>query len=144
MKEQVALFVHGLQTNVLIDLYNQVAQRLNLKTVVKFRDRLTAEDRLNRIILNWEPTTNTNFFEEFPKAKEKAIAGGFIKATPKEKEALAKITKTTAAHLNLRCAHCHYYAKTTIQMLKIARLICPVDNKHGLLLTKEERKDDTE
>jgi hypothetical protein len=47
--------------------------------------------------------------------------------------------QNTPPHLNVRCAACGYYAKTTPAMMKIARLLCPVDHKHGMLLTAEER-----
>ena len=47
--------------------------------------------------------------------------------------------QNTPPHLNVRCASCGYYAKTTPAMMKIARLKCPVDAKHGNLLTAEER-----
>lgn len=49
--------------------------------------------------------------------------------------------QNTPPHLNVRCAHCGYYAKTTPAMMKIARLKCPVDGKHGNLLTAEERNE---
>lgn len=45
--------------------------------------------------------------------------------------------QNTPPHLNLRCAKCGYYAKSTPAMLAIARLKCPVDN--SILQTKEER-----
>lgn len=59
------------------------------------------------------------------------------KAPRPEGEAPAK--QNTPPHLNLRCPSCGYYAKSTPDMLAIARLACPVNSKHGILLTKEER-----
>lgn len=49
--------------------------------------------------------------------------------------------QNTPPHLNLRCPSCGYYAKTTPACLKLARLICPVDPKHGKLLTADERNE---
>lgn len=49
--------------------------------------------------------------------------------------------QNTPPHLNLRCPVCGYYAKTTPACLAKARLTCPVDAKHGHLLTAEERNE---
>jgi len=41
--------------------------------------------------------------------------------------------------VNLHCGTCGYYARAGIEQMKAARLVCPVDKRHGLLLTPEER-----
>ena len=57
-----------------------------------------------------------------------------VPKAPKEKK-----KQKPSPHLNLRCEVCAYYAKTTTEMHAKARLVCPVDAKHGKLKTAEER-----
>ncbi len=67
-------------------------------------------------------------------AVKKADKPAKVAKSPKEPKVQKKYP-----HLNLRCPVCKYYAKTTVEMAKKARLVCPVDAKHGKLLTAEER-----
>lgn len=77
---------------------------------------------------------------EAMKAKAQPEGSAAPKATRAPKEGAAPAKKqNTPPHLNVRCACCGYYAKTTPAMMQIARLKCPVDPKHGNLLTAEER-----
>lgn len=71
-----------------------------------------------------------------PQAKAPISKPAITKPTPVP---AAPKAQNTPPHLNLRCPVCAYYAKSTPAMLKLARLVCPVDRKHGILMTAEER-----
>lgn len=70
-----------------------------------------------------------------------AIGGGLGSAISvlqsKKIAAKSKDLSTTEHHINLRCSQCTYYAKTTSDFLKLARLRCPIDG--SVLKTKHER-----
>ncbi len=157
MQKTLTTFVKGLKTALLVALYNLAQDPETWKgngkpsaTVKKFTDRATAEKRLIKLMTGWDDAANAfagynEFYADFAhKAKKLSID----LPTPEEDKPEAKKGKMprktdgqskTPPHLNLRCPSCGYYAKTIPTMLAKARLICPVDPKHGKLLTADER-----
>lgn len=155
MMNNLKSFVAGLKTAQVITLYNLSVE--TGKAVKKFADRKTAEGRMLKALApNGQEDEYRAFVEKHgadaksagielpvleapkPEANEEAPKKRGRKAAPRQ-DGDAPRKQNTPPHLNLRCPTCQYYAKSTPAMLKIARLICPVDPKHGKLLTAEER-----
>lgn len=159
----ITTFIKEQNTKTLVDIFN-LTQPTPIK---KFSDRAAAEKRMTKLMAG-NPDYIT-FYKQFagklkadhitippiemPKPAPEPAAAAPVKTKPAPVNKLAKEESTQAdqregrtpkkqkltPHLNLRCPSCGYYAKSTPAMLSKARLTCPVDPKHGKLLTAEER-----
>lgn len=159
MKTQaLQTYLSSLKTAQLVAIYNLATPKAPVK---KFENRGTAEKRLLTLLTGWnvtkdEPDGYANFFADFAvagklgfdlpepeaPAAEKPEPGEKPKREKKERAPREKKEKEAPSpHLNLRCGTCKFYAKTTEAMMKLGRLACPVDPKHGKLLTAVERSE---
>lgn len=157
MTKTLSTFIKGLKTQLLVSLYNMAQNPETWKgtgkpsaEVKKFADRATAEKRLLRLMTVWDDAETAfggynEFYADFAHNAKKI---GIDLPTPEDevkpaKESKAKATpggkQATPPHFNLRCPSCGYYAKTTMDFLNKGRLVCPVNPKHGVLKTAEER-----
>lgn len=105
----------------------QLHNRFNPESPVKrFPNRTSGEKRVAKVLRTIDIGTLLPAPPPTGNGAALALAPAPVKSKP------VKIS-----HLNLRCEKCGYYAKTTPENLKKARLKCPVDG--SLLRTKEER-----
>jgi hypothetical protein len=132
----ITAYVKSLNAKTLVDIFNITHPETPIK---KFTDRATAERRMIKII-GGSPDYLAFYQMNATKLKAEAIELPTIEEPPPPPPAVRPAAAADMSpHLNLRCPHCGYYVKSTAAMLSRARLTCPVDLQHGLLLTAAER-----
>jgi len=126
---KVSELVTGASEKELLATFNQLAG----KDEKKLDNRKAVEAKVTRIL--------TRSFGGLLKSDEIEAGAGLAPTVRKlvqvkAKEKIHNLSKTEN-HVNLICSQCGYYAKTTQDFLKLARLRCPLDGT--VLRTKDER-----